>query len=100
MNLMKIKINEKVIEVEEANSFFKRFRGFMLKKRVDKPLLFKFNPKKPRIFSSVHSLFCFFDICIIFVDENLEVYDIKVLKPWRFYLPKKSPKYLIEIAYK
>ena len=36
------------------------------------------------------------DIIVVFVDENDEVFEIARLKPWQYYKPKKSAKYVIE----
>ena len=36
------------------------------------------------------------EIIVVFVDENDEVFEIARLKPWQYYKPQKSAKYVIE----
>lgn len=79
------------IKIVHANSFFKRFKGLMLKKDFDSAMLFS-NLRD----SSVHTLFMRFEIDVYFIDESLQIFDKVTLKPWRFYKPKKQAKYILE----
>ena len=83
-------LNEK-IDIIYADTFFKRFKGLMLKKDIDYALIFT-NFKD----SSIHTHFMRFEIDVYFLDENKVVYDKATLKPWKFYKPKKQAKYIIE----
>lgn len=83
-------LNEK-IDIIYADTFFKRFKGLMLKKDIDYGLIFT-NFKD----SSIHTHFMRFEIDVYFLDENKVVYDKATLKPWKFYKPKKQAKYIIE----
>ena len=74
-----------------ADTFFKRFRGLMLKKDFQSGLLFKNLTD-----SSIHTCFMLFEIDVYFIDETRTVYDKKTLKPWRFYRPKKQAEYILE----
>ena len=82
---------ETKLEIILADTFFKRFKGLMLKKDFESGLLFK-NLKD----STIHTCFMRFTIDIYFIDENNIIYDKQTLKPWRFYKPKKQAKYILE----
>ena len=83
-------LNEK-IDIEYANTFYKRFKGLMLKKDIDYALIFTSLRD-----SSIHTHFMRFEIDVYFLDENKTVFEKTSLKPWKFYKPKKQAKYIIE----
>ena len=79
------------LKITYADTFFKRFKGLMLKKDIDFGLLFT-NLKD----SSIHTMFMRFEIDVYFIDEKKTVFEKVSLKPWRFYRPKKPAKYILE----
>lgn len=79
------------IKITYADTFYKRFKGLMLKKDIDFGLLFS-NLKS----SSIHTHFMRFEIDVYFLDENKIVFDKVCLKPWKFYKPEKQAKYILE----
>lgn len=79
------------IKITYANSFFKRFKGLMLRNDVDFAILF-YNLRD----SSIHTHFMRFDIDVYFLDRNKTVFEKTTLKPWRFYKPKKQAEYVLE----
>ena len=81
----------KNIKIILANTFYKRFKGLMLKKDFSDGLLFT-NLKD----SSIHTLFMRFEIDVYFLDENLLIFEKTSLKPWKFYKPKKQAKFILE----
>ena len=83
-------LNEK-IDIEYANTFFKRFKGLMFKKDYNCALIFT-----DLTDSTIHTCFMRFDIDIFFLDETQTVFDKASLKPWKVYKPKKQAKYIIE----
>ncbi|MBQ2962371.1 DUF192 domain-containing protein [Methanobrevibacter sp.] len=89
--------NEKIGKIRLANTFITRFRGLMLKEKCEYPLLFEI-PQKIKIKerSSIHSLFMRFELTVVFIDEDDTVFEIADLKPWRYHVPKKSAKYIVE----
>lgn len=89
--------NEKIAKIKIANSFSKRFLGLMFKSRCEYPLLFEI-PQDIKIKerSSIHSIFMRFEIALVFIDDENLIYEIVDLKPWRYYVPKKPAKYIIE----
>ena len=89
--------DKKIAKIKIANSFFKRFLGLMFKARCDYPLLFEI-PQNIKIKerSSIHSLFMSFELTLVFIDDDNLIYEIANLKPWKYYVPKKGAKYIIE----
>ena len=81
----------KNIKIILANTFYKRFKGLMLKKDFKDGLLFT-NLTDSRI----HTLFMRFEIDIYFLDENRTIFEKTSLKPWKFYKPKKQAKFILE----
>ena len=63
---MKIIINEQVFNLNEANTFFKRFMGLMWKKNIQTGLFF------PRT-NSIHTFFMKDQIDIIMINKKNEV---------------------------
>ena len=89
---------KKIIEKTRiADSFWKRFKGLMFAKKPDYALIFELE-KEGKINASIHMLFVFFPIDIIYLDSNKKVVDIKYnFKPFSLnYTPKKPSKYFIE----
>lgn len=85
--------NEQInVKIINANSFFKRFKGLMLKKDIDFVMLFS-NLKD----SSIHTHFMRFDIDVYFLDKNKIIFEKATLKPWKFYKPKKQASYILEV---
>ena len=81
---MKLKYQNKEIELTLCKSFFSRFRGFMLQKNIDKALLFK-------RCNSIHTMFMLESIDVIMCDEeNKILYYYKDLKPNKVILPKRN----------
>ncbi|MGN1362741.1 MAG: DUF192 domain-containing protein [Methanobrevibacter sp.] len=86
------------IEVKICNSFLKRFKGLMLKNKIEYPLLFII-PKNYILKAKIHSFFMRIPIDIIFIDNENKIFEICSLKPWKFYKPKKESKYILELEY-
>ncbi|MFH1390825.1 MAG: DUF192 domain-containing protein [Candidatus Diapherotrites archaeon] len=91
---------KKIIEkTKTANTSFSRFKGLMFEKKenFDYGLVFELD-KEGRINSSVHMLFVFFPIDIVYLNSEKIVVDKTTLNPWILnYTPKKSAKYFVEL---
>lgn len=87
---MKLIYDNKEIELINCKSFFKRFRGFMLKKNIDKALLFdKCN--------SIHTFFMRENIDVIMCDKNNKVlFYYRNLGKNKVILPKKGVRKVFE----
>lgn len=94
---MKILLNNQDIIIVKncmiANTFFKRFKGLMGKKTLDKGdglYIYKCN--------SIHMFFMRFPIDVIFLDKNKAiVHLIENFKPWRLTLPVKFAMDTLEL---
>lgn len=89
--------SEKIAAVQIADDFLTRLIGLMFKREVEYPLLFKIPPhfNSPSR-SAIHTCFMLVEIIAVFVDDDNEIFEIASLKPWKYYKPKKSAKYVIE----
>jgi len=79
------------INIEVADTFFKRFKGLMGKGEIASAMLFTGLAD-----SSIHTLFMRFDIDVYFLDDEKRVFDKATLKPWRFYKPSKKAEFILE----
>jgi uncharacterized membrane protein (UPF0127 family) len=76
-------------------SFWSKAKGLMFKTKVEQPLIFVFDKEKRH---SLHMLFVFCPIDVLFLDRGKKVVEIKEnFKPFAFYMPKKPCTYLIEL---
>jgi uncharacterized membrane protein (UPF0127 family) len=83
---------------EIADSFIARFRGLMLKRKLDKGLILKIPSGRGRKGSGIHMFFMLIPLDVIFLDENKEVVDMVTLKPWQIYTPKAPARYVMEFG--
>jgi uncharacterized membrane protein (UPF0127 family) len=79
------------IPVVIAETFWHRFKGFMLKKEANYALLFKGC-------KSVHTFFMRFDLDIVYLDkENRVIKIIKQLKPFRVAMYVRNAVSILEL---
>ncbi|MFH1895770.1 MAG: DUF192 domain-containing protein [archaeon] len=80
-----------------AKTFFERFKGLMFSAKPDYALIFELE-KEGKINASIHMLFVFYPIDVVYLDSRKKVVDIKLgFKPFELnYTPKKPAKYFIE----
>ena len=95
--MVKVNFNGKEIDVEVCNSFFSKFRGLMFSKK--KNLLFV-NKKDGHY--SVHMLFVFFPIDVVWLDKDFEVVDVRRnVKPFTpLVFPGGRNRYVLELSFK
>ena len=76
-------------------SSLSKFIGLMFSVEQKNALVFKF---KKEIIISLHMLFVFYPIDVIFLDKNKKVVDLKKnFRPFAFYNSKKKARYAIEL---
>ncbi len=96
MNKILNKTKDTVIssKVKICKSIFSKALGLMFSFEP-KPLIFIFNRER---IVSLHMFFVFFPIDVLFLDEEMSVVEVKKnLRPWKFYIPKKMSKFVIEL---
>jgi len=86
-----IKIEDKEITAIKCSSFLSKFKGLMFSPK--KNLLFEFStPSKPII----HMFFVFYPIKIYYLDEDKNILDKIIAKPFHIYKTKYPSKYILE----
>ncbi|GAB4307878.1 MAG: DUF192 domain-containing protein [Methanobacteriaceae archaeon] len=80
-----------------ADTFFSRFKGLMLQKKLEMGLILKFPKERGRRSSGIHMFFMKFPLDIIFTNSKKEVVDLVTIDPWETYTPKKPAQYIIEL---
>lgn len=81
-------------------SFWSRGRGLMFQRRLapDEALLFD-EGRASIVGSSIHMLFVFFPIAVIWLDAERRVVDMQLARPFRpYYAPIRPARYFIEGA--
>ncbi len=93
-------LSKKVIISKDAkicSDSLSKFVGLMFSLKQKNALIFKF--KKEKIIS-LHMLFVFYPIDVLFLDKNKIVVGKKEnFLPFAFYKPKKKAAYVIELPY-
>lgn len=86
-------------KVKFARNTWERTKGLMFeeKKNFDYALIFEF-PMESRIGTSLHMLFVFFPIDVLFLDKKQVIVDKVTLDPFiPNYTPRKAAKFVIEM---
>ena len=79
-------------------SYWCHFRGLMFRKHLDEDegLLFAYNSES-LVNTTIHMLFMFMPIAVVWLNAEKQVVDAKYAKPWRLaYAPAKAAQYFIE----
>jgi uncharacterized protein len=82
-----------------CDQFGSRLMGLMFTKNlgIDRGLLFVHNHES-RVDASIHMLFMFYDIAVIWINSRLEVVDVNLAKKWHpIYIPSAPAFYTLEI---
>lgn len=98
---MSLKIGKKVLmnKVKFASNSWERTKGLMFedKKKFNYALVFDF-PFESKIGTSLHMLFVFFPIDVLFLNKDQKIVDKATLNPFiPNYTPKKAAKFVIEM---
>lgn len=86
------------IEIKKANTFPKKLRGLMFRKKPSHALLIPLKKEKKRG-AGIHSFFVFFKFDAVFLNKEKEIVDIKKkIKPFKpLIIPKEPSKYILEL---
>nr|WP_319373750.1 DUF192 domain-containing protein [uncultured Methanobacterium sp.] len=80
-----------------ADSFFSRFKGLMLVKKLERALILKLPSDRSRRASGIHMFFMRISLDVIFADSAMKVVDTVTLDPWTTYTPVAPARYVIEL---
>jgi uncharacterized membrane protein (UPF0127 family) len=81
-----------------CNTFMTKLRGFTFRRQLPHgDGLVLVEGKESRVNTSIHMLFVFFDLGVIWVDAAGRVVDKTLAQPWRLsYVPQAPARYVIE----
>ena len=88
----------KPLKAVYCDSFLCRFRGLMFRRNLspEEGLLLVYN-RDGRIDTSIHMLFMWIDLAVIWIDSSLKVVDTCHARRWRAaYLPNRPARYVLE----
>ncbi|HII84933.1 MAG TPA: DUF192 domain-containing protein [Methanobacterium subterraneum] len=80
-----------------ANSFFSRFKGLMMVKKLEMGLILKLPSDRSRRASGIHMFFMRIPLDVVFADSDKKVVDTVTLDPWTTYTPLAPARYVIEL---
>lgn len=84
--------NKKINNIYKAETFFERLKGLMFIEEKDSFILLLTNC------NSVHTCFMKFPLTLVCLNEKMEaIRTIKNVKPFKFILPLKKVKHILEI---
>jgi uncharacterized membrane protein (UPF0127 family) len=87
------------IQARWCVSFFSRLRGFMFRRELGRHEgLVLVENRDSRMDTSIHMLFVWTDLAVIWINSQNEVVDTVLAKAWRpFYAPARPARYTLEI---
>jgi uncharacterized membrane protein (UPF0127 family) len=87
-----------VAEARWCDSFTSKLRGFMFRRQLQPgDGLVLVDRKDNRLNSSIHMLFVFMPLGVVWVNDTGEVVDTVVAQPWRLsYAPQAPARYVVE----
>ena len=95
--MLVMKIGRLTIATELADTAFRKVRGLMLRRKLDKALVFLLD-RETKIGAAIHSYFVLFSFDIIWLDAGKRIVDMRTVRPFRLIeIPKKAAKYFIEL---
>jgi uncharacterized membrane protein (UPF0127 family) len=88
----------KPILAKYCQSFFCQLRGLMFTKSLDENYgLLLVQGSDSRINSSIHMMFMWMDLAVIWISSDYSVVDLVLARRWKMaYLPKKPARYVLE----
>ncbi|MCW5874329.1 MAG: DUF192 domain-containing protein [Anaerolineales bacterium] len=83
-----------------AESFGAKLRGLMFRRTLAAGEgLLLVEPAESRAGASIHMLGMRFDLCIVWLDSDLQVVDLQIARRWRsVLLPAKPARYVLECS--
>lgn len=91
---------EVLSNVTYCDQFLCKFQGLMFRKQLaDGEALIMAEKRPSKTGTSIHMLFVFMSLTVLWLDEDFKVVDKKLAKPWRLaYFPKQAAKYILETS--
>ncbi|MEW5870128.1 MAG: DUF192 domain-containing protein [Chloroflexota bacterium] len=88
------------VQAHYCDSFFCQLRGLTFRRVLppDQGLLLV-QGRDSRLDSAIHMLGVYFDLAVVWINQDEEVVDVKLARRWRpAYVPKRPARYVLELA--
>jgi uncharacterized protein len=87
------------IQARYCDSFFCRLRGLTFRRSLPaRTGLLLVENKDNRLDASIHMLFMWMDLAVVWIDSSLHVVDVKLARRWRLaYLPQAPARFVLEL---
>jgi uncharacterized membrane protein (UPF0127 family) len=87
-------------QVRLCDTFWKRLRGLMFRRSPAPEEAYLFAGHRESVAdASIHMLFVFFPIAVVWLDAQKQVVDVALAKPFRpYYAPRSAAQYFVEGA--
>jgi uncharacterized membrane protein (UPF0127 family) len=88
------------IQAQYCSSFFCRLRGLTFRRSLPSGVgLLLVQGRDSRLDSSIHMLFVWMDLAVVWINTALQVVDVRLARRWRpAYLPARPARYVLEIS--
>jgi uncharacterized membrane protein (UPF0127 family) len=85
--------------IKYCDSFLTQLRGLSFRSSLVKDEgLVLVGSRDSRVDASIHMLFVPFDLCVVWINDGMQVVDKVLAKSWRpAYFPKQPAKYALEV---
>ncbi|MBN1317640.1 MAG: DUF192 domain-containing protein [Anaerolineales bacterium] len=97
--LVKNTTNQQIIihRARWCNSFICRLRGLTFRRELNNNALILVEQTDSRIATMIHMMFVFFPIAVIWINQNGQIVDACLAKPFRLlYIPRSPARYVLE----
>ncbi len=89
--------NRQIACARWCDSFGCRLRGLMFRRSLPSGRgLLLVQRRESRLDAAIHMLFMFIPLGVVWLDSDGQVVDSTVARPWRFYLPRRPARYVLE----
>ncbi len=88
-----------IFKARYCSSFLCRLRGLTFCREIQPYRgLLLVQPRQSRIDASIHMLFVWMNLVIVWIDASEEVIDVRLARSWHpIYIPKKAATYVLEL---
>jgi uncharacterized membrane protein (UPF0127 family) len=88
-----------MIRARYCDSFLCRLRGLTFRRSLPKRTgLLLVESRDNRLDASIHMLFMWMDLAVVWIDSSLQVVDVKLARRWKLaYLPQAPARYVLEL---
>lgn len=87
------------LRIKYCDTFLTQLRGFTFRSRLSREEgLVLVGTRDSRLDSSIHMFFVSFDLCVLWINSQMQIVDKVLAKSWRpAYFSKQPAKYVLEV---